>query len=273
LTPKGLATNVGQGCKYFVTVQHFPLLLAASHLDKHSYEMIANVVEDRTILSLLARERSQEFEKIIPEWGKKISELPHNCTIQDIMEASKNALANSKEIIDAAKLKVRELRASNTTQRNRIRYILARISRKIQFNAAVPGVPDLNVFLHTSLATRGKSNLGYDIEHIRPRAIYGSIDLTESIGNLVLAHPNDQRGAGDMEPFNKRNVYQTSNLYLTQSLCSESDLNLSNSQKNAIREIYQFAPPSLESWNDDSIQRRFELYWQIFLSDLAIPAK
>jgi hypothetical protein len=142
----------------------------------------------------------------------------------------------------------------------------------VQIDALEPIVPELSEFLTTSRSSKA-ARLGYDIEHIRPTALYGDKELNDSIGNLVFAHPMDQRVAGDAMPINKIDVYRTSNLLLTRSLCNSEELILNMAQRNAVRSIHEVAPPYLHDWNDESIQRRFELYWQIFLSDLAIPAK
>jgi hypothetical protein len=137
-------------------------------------------------------------------------------------------------------------------------------------------IPDLNTLLTVSRMTRGKQMLGYDIEHIRPSSVYGSISLTDSIGNLVLAHPNDQRGAGDNEPHEerKRAVYRSSNMILTKSLCDFAEIapSLSVGETRVVHQIHEVSPPYLHDWNDAAILRRTELYLYHFLSDLIIQA-
>jgi hypothetical protein len=44
-------------------------------------------------------------------------------------------------------------------------------------------------------------------------------------------------------------------------------------ERKEMRKIHEDAPASLYNWDDNAIQRRTEMYWKLFLSDLAIPAK
>jgi hypothetical protein len=270
--PNGVENRINDGSKYFSMVQHFPILLAADKLSSVSFSVLARIIEDRVIVSLLAKERPQDFERIIPVWGHKILMLGANAQPDDIREASNIAQKDFSLLLDNARSNLYNLRVRNATHKKRIRYFLARISRKVQIDALEPIVPELSEFLTTSRSSKA-ARLGYDIEHIRPTALYGDKELNDSIGNLVFAHPMDQRVAGDAMPINKIDVYRTSNLLLTRSLCNSEELILNMAQRNAVRSIHEVAPPYLHDWNDESIQRRFELYWQIFLSDLAIPAK
>jgi hypothetical protein len=268
-TPSGKEYSINDGSKYFNMVQHYPILLAADKLNKDAFNYLATIIEDRVIVSLLAKERPQDFERIIPVWGHNIKKLNNTATLQDVSDASGPAFRGLDNLMNNARTYVHSFRVQNATQKKRIRYLLARISRKIQMDAAEPIVPGINDFLTTSRSSRAV-RLGYDIEHIRPSAHYGNKDLTNAIGNLVFAHPMDQRTAGDMAPVEKIDVYRTSNLILTRSLCSLDELILSPSQQNAVRRIQEVAPPTLYNWDDQAILNRTELYWRIFVSDLSI---
>jgi hypothetical protein len=271
-TPVGNDIRILQGSQYFGTVQHFPILLAAAHLQPTQFEMVAKIVEDRTIISLLAKERPQDYEKLVPSWGHALSKLTPAATIDEIRAACGSAFIDIRLLLEVVKVNILGLRAKNNTEKKRLRYILARISRKVMFDAAIPAVPELEAILKTNRTTKAKSVIGYDIEHIRPSSIYQDSDLTDSIGNLVLAHPNDNRSVGNDAPIIKIDVYRTSNLLLTQSLCSIEQLAINNSAKQVVRRIHEIAPPYLHDWNDQAILNRTELYWQIFLSDLSIHA-
>jgi len=261
-----------QGSQYFGTVQHFPILLAAAHLLPLQFEMVAKIVEDRTVLSLLSKERPQDYEKLVPVWSHAISKLSPSATADEIRVACDPAFMDARRLLDIVKVNIAGLRAKNSTEKKRLRYILARISRKVMFDATIPAIPELDAILKTSRATKGKVAIGYDIEHIRPSSIYQNNDLTDNIGNLVLAHPNDNRSFGNDEPIAKMEVYRTSNLLLTQSLCPIEQLPINSSAKQIIHRIHEIAPPYLHDWNDQAILNRFELYWQIFVSDLSIHA-
>jgi hypothetical protein len=268
-TPSGKENTINEGSTYFNMVQHYPILLAAEKLNPEAFNYLARIVEDRVIVSLMAKERPQDFERIIPIWGNNIKKLASNAGIDDLTEASEVALRGLAQILQNAYVYISGFRVQNATQKKRIRYILARISRQVQIDAAEPIVPSLNEFLTTSKSSKAVK-LGYDIEHIRPSAFYGGEDLTNAIGNLVFAHPMDQRAAGALAPIDKIDVYRTSNLVLTRSLCDSDVLILNQSQQQSIRRIHEVAPPSLSNWNDSAIHNRTELYWRIFLSSLSI---
>jgi len=272
-TPNGNDIQAFQGSRYFGTVQHFPILLAGAHLAADKFEFLAKIVEDRTVISLFSKERPQDYERIVPKWSYAIANLSQNATLEEIREASEPAFNDVKRILELVRVNMQMLRTRNSTGKKRIRYLLARISRKVMFDASIPAIPDLAAILKTSRITQGKSILGYDIEHIRPISTYSGEDITDSLGNLVLAHPNDNRSAGNEDPLSKVEVYRTSNLLLTQSLCRIEQLAINSAAKSVVNRIHEVSPPYLHEWNDESIQRRFELYWQIFLSDLAIPVK
>jgi len=273
--PNGAKSEFNQSNRYFKTVQHFPILLIGAHLSEQSFEALAHCVEDRTIVSLIAKERPQNYEKIVPKWGMKIKQLDKNATPQEVITALTVNDSEWEDLLEVAKTNFRLLSTKKSTEKKRIRYLLARISRKIQRDAMIPALPDLDSMLMTTTVLKSADYVGYDLEHIYPISLSNNLKTHDSIGNLVLAHPKDQRDAQNKQPMLKTNVYMSSNLLLTQSLCDESEFgrSLSYGEQPVLRKIHQIAPPSLESWNDESIQRRFELYWQIFLSDLAIPAK
>lgn len=268
---------INQGSKYFEIVQHFPILFAGSHLTKTNYELLASYVEDRAIISLLSKERPQDFEKIVPKWCSNIHQLSSTCTPQDITNASQFAFDEVVVRLDIVKTNFMSLRYAKQSDRARIRYILARISRKIDKDSQLSGaLPPLNEYLHASQKTKGVNVLGYDIEHVRPVSKYGDLDLTHSIGNLVLAHPQDQRNASNLEPSEKHQVYSSSRLLLTKSLCEEKVIynSLRKTEVDSLHDIlHKFAPPSLSDWNDITIQQRANMYWELFKLDINSPIK
>lgn len=273
--PNGAKSEFNQSNRYFKTVQHFPMLLIGSHLSEQSFEALAHCVEDRTIVSLIAKERPQNYEKIVPKWGIRIKQLDKNATPQEVIAALTVNDSEWQDLLEVAKTSFRLLSTKKSTEKKRIRYLLARISRKIQRDAMIPALPELDSMLMTTTVLKSADYVGYDLEHIYPISLSNDMKIYDSIGNLVLAHPKDQRDAQNKQPMLKTNVYMSSNLLLTQSLCDEKEFgrSLSYGEQPVLRKIHQIAPPSLGNWNDESILRRFELYWQIFLSDLAIPAK
>jgi hypothetical protein len=263
-------THESYGTKFFGSVQQFPVLLAGKNLSEEAYKKISHMIEGRTILSILAKERPQELEKIIPKWAKVIS----NCKTVEDLETNKDLFTNDISILlKRAETEFDFLSYSKAPQKKRIRYILARISRQAQIDAQETNVPNLDEFLKTTSKTKGVEIKGYDLEHIYPKKPKNKLvlddGLADSIGNLVLAHPIDQRSASNAYPKNKVDLYQKSKLILTQSLVKIELLNNCNEREiNVVNNFRLIAPVVLENWSTDEIAKRKKLYWDLLSKDI-----
>lgn len=267
------------GTSYFGSVQHFTVLLAGSHLQKESFRGLATFVEDRTILSLLARERSQDYERILPKWAQKVAKLPTDADINQIYEACSDALEDCHALLRAAETYFSSLNYEVETQKKRIRYILARVS-KITEEMADNNVE--HVSLASYLKTSKGSSRGYDIEHVLPQSIVFSSswdedrdsDFINQVGNLVLLHPSDNRGAGAQMPADKAKEYAVSSLLITKSLCEIDQLGLLNDRvAGQIRLLHGHGKWSLESWDEKAVADRTKTYWRILEGDFRTNLK
>jgi hypothetical protein len=262
------------GTAYFGAVQHFTVLLAGSHLNDRSFKSLATIVEDRTVLSLMARERSQDYERILPKWAQKVSRLSTDATPTQVFEACSVALADCPSLLKAAQTYFADLSYGIETQKKRIRYVLARVSKKIE-ELADNNVEQLG--LGSYLKTSKGNARGYDIEHVLPQSIIYSSDwdgargeeFINQIGNLVLLHPSDNRSAGAQMPRDKARDYAASSLLITKSLCDINQLGLLNDRVHKqISILHGHGAWSLESWSEDAVNERTNIYWQILESDL-----
>jgi hypothetical protein len=95
--------NINFGTRYFETVQHFPILLAGSQLDKKPFLYISQIIEDRTIISLLAKERPQDFERLVPKWSCAVGKLQSNASIDDIWHISNFAFLEIDRLLEVVK--------------------------------------------------------------------------------------------------------------------------------------------------------------------------
>ena len=272
--PNGKAVDHLSGTAYFGAVQHFTVLLAGSHLDSKGFLELATYVENRTVLSLLARERSQDYERILPKWSEKVKNLPENADKAQILEACMDALVDCPALLKAAETYFSDLSYSIETQKKRIRYILARVSKRIEDLA---GNNVENLGLSSYLKTSRGNSRGYDIEHVLPQSIVFSSGWEESrsqefvnqIGNLVLLHPSDNRGAGSQLPQDKAKEYATSSLLITKSLCEVSQLGLLNDRVGRqIGVLHGHGNWSLATWDEKAVSDRTSTYWAILEDDL-----
>jgi len=250
--------DLNEGSKYFRFIQHFPILLSASHLKPNVYEYLSELIEDRVILSVLAAERPQEFEKIVPLWCKNLKKLSASSKIGDVENASRESISDISVLLERAHSNLRSWRYTNQSERKRMRYVLARLSRAIQIDLHEPNVPVLYDYLRRP-GPKGKKKKGYDLDHIRPQGKYGNEDLTHAIGNMAFVSEYDQRAAKDAEPSEKKVIYRKSRMTLTQSLV---DNPIAEKKELAIiKQIWQKCPPSLDKWTDHCINERTEMYW------------
>jgi len=273
-TPNGKECFELAGTSYFGAVQHFTVLLAGSHLNELAFKTLATLVEDRTVLSLLARERSQDYERILPKWSQKVSNLSPDANPDQVYDACLDALVECNSLIRAAETYFSTLSYDIETQKKRIRYVLARVSKKIE-EMADNNVEQLG--LASYLKTSKGNSRGYDIEHVLPQSIVFSSNWEEDrasefinqIGNLVLLHPADNRGAGAQMPSDKAKDYAVSSLLITKSLCEIEQLGLLNDRvKNQIGVLHGHGKWSLDSWNEAAVADRTQTYWNILEQDL-----
>jgi len=258
--------NLNDGTKHFRFIQHFPILLAGHHLNPATYEYLADLVEDRAILSIAASERPQDFEKIVPAWSSSIHKLGKSSKDEDVYEQTQDLLADVNTLIDRAEANFRSWRYTSSSERKRIRYVLARLSREIQLELKEPHVPPLIEYLRRPTVNGKKKPKGYDLDHIRPQGKYGDLDLTHCVGNLALVSESDQRAAGDAEPIEKEPIYRISSMILTQSLCA--DVKGPEKRIKVLKKVWDKSPPSLENWTDKAISSRTDMYWDLFKSSL-----
>jgi hypothetical protein len=250
--------DLNEGSKYFRFIQHYPILLSASHLKPTVYEYLSELIEDRVILSVLSAERPQEFEKIVPLWSKNLKKLSASSKIQDVEDASRESISNITVLLERANSNFCSWRYTNQSERKRMRYVLARLSRAIQIELNEPNVPVLYDYLRRP-GSVGRKKKGYDLDHIRPQSKYGSEDFTHAIGNIAFVSEADQRAAKDAEPSEKEGIYKKSHMTLTRSLVSDPEA--VKKELAIIKEIWETCPPSLNMWSDDCINQRTDMYW------------
>jgi hypothetical protein len=258
--------DLSEGSKYFRFIQHFPILLAASHINPKSYEYLSRLVEDRSILSVLAAERPQDFEKLVPGWSNSVHKLGKSCSISEIFVASNDYVKDITNLLDRAEANFRTWRYTNQSERKRIRYVLARLNREIQLQLKEPNVPALYDYLKRPSAG-GKKKHGYDLDHIRPQSKHGKKDLTHAIGNLAFVSESDQRAAGDKEPIEKSEIYGHSGMALTQSLVKKPAVK--KKRLEVIEEIWELAPPALSDWSNATIDKLAQMYWNRLKTSLS----
>ena len=258
------------GTTHFGFLQHLPLLLAARKLTENDgidhFCRLARMVEDRAIASLLARERTGDFERMVPNWAKSILDTGNNIDL--IIERSQAIKEQVIELLNRARAQLFSLNYMNSGDSKRMRYIIARASRRVELDAREIGVPELGTFLKTTRKIRNQVITGFDLEHIWPKSKIIDFPEANQIGNLILLHPSDNRSAGDDLPHEKALVYKTSNLLLNRGLVSSTDIDLNPRQKPIFSKVREQAPVNLHEWGAEAAEQRAKLYWELLTRDI-----
>jgi hypothetical protein len=265
------------GTYTFKMVQHFEVLLAGDHLSPDSYKILSKVVEERAILSSLAGEKNQNFEKVIHKWASDVSALAPHADLAQILEASKGAFENEAQLFNDARLGMLKLTYLTQTHHLKMRYVLARVAK---FTETKVGGVDAQTPLATFMATSTKAGqVGFDLDHVFPKdqsqlGYWDSdekIGLINSIGNLVLLHHTDNRSQQNKLPGDADKVanYGGSALWVNKILVDPTNLGVMPARvSNAVQDLQSVCPPSLDNWGSVQVEKRAEMYWQILESDM-----
>lgn len=200
------------------SVQHYALLLAGQHLENSStLNLLGEQVAHRAVLYVFARERTGQFESIVPKWANQISLLPKNAESAEIL----NLFAEYAFHKDSPVSVLREnLRTSvknwdyrNSSDRKKMRCVFALLNLDLsqEFSA--------KELMRTR--KRAEEKKGWDIDHIMPKS-KSDEKYVNQIGNLTLLAPNENSAIGSNLPFDKAqaNTYSQSSVYLTKMLDS-----------------------------------------------------
>ena len=209
------------GSRYLNSIQQWTVTSAARNLPPELAVEVAEVVEARTVLSAIVRERSQDFERVISPWAKKVAQLDVQASEAPkelILKASKSALEGVDKILkNELAARVSDLTYESSADRKRIKLVLALVNREMARTIRHDtGDFPLSQFLSKT----------YDIEHIEPQSRAGSENyddknryLVNSIGNLTLWYKTPNRGKRDAPPADKLSSYSQSSVLMTQALC------------------------------------------------------
>lgn len=262
--------------QFLGSVQHFPVLLAARNIKSaESFIHILHQVSMRTSFYVMAQERPPVFETMIPIWSNKIREAGESVTKEELNEIyNDERIKPNENLIAQLDKNIDDWDLQNAVHKKKIRAALSYLSW--YFNLSWDSKPN-EWGAPEYFRTRRKKGekKGWDIDHIYPSNLVDSkikedLKLYNSLGNLVLLSPPDNRGQKDDPPNVKKSNFHGSHLLLTKSLVL-GNIELAQSDKKVIDKIEsKFAVKSewdIEKWNEDSILARHGYYKKI-LKDL-----
>lgn len=255
------------GADFFKGTQYLPVLLGGSHL--FNYEHLSNLVNYRYLIYILAQERTQDFESMVPRWAKVVSTLPKEASIDDINHATAGVSGVALDPIGVLTLEKRLEDLSVPKDERKMRLVLATVSLSFENDTC-----DLSEFLKKY---RPNKLAGFDtdlilnIDEIRATGVgVDSLEFREylGLGNFVLVNGQARHYANKL-PAAKEDLYGNDKGVFTRALSSTPNdaVKELNVVARRIRDMNNF---DLYSWDLDSIKERRSLIVSTFIS--TIPA-
>ena len=252
--------------RYLKIVQHFPVLVAGKHLSLESFSLLANQVHARTAYYYLAGERTQDFEKLVPEWTFEIASLSQDADQKKISQIYKAFEITEKMFIELEQSMI-FWSYKDGTEKKKIRAVLSQLSRTLDERCGKELRKSPEAYFET--AKKG-SKFGWDIDHIAPRRSDPKGSPFQTIGNLVLLHPIDNRSRGKAKTSDKKANYSECSLILTKTLVgikANPDKKKIEKYFDSLNLKYDF---DLDNWNEKQVKNRAEFYFELLKDHLKV---
>jgi hypothetical protein len=242
------------------SVQHYSVMLAGTHLtNKDTFQLLCRQVNFRTLLYMLAGEKTQAFDAMIPDWAAAVGALPENATKSDLVSKYKLHAKPEEKLFSSLKENMLEWDYT-TSSKKKIRSVLALLS--VEMNALCSQA----IRIEDAMRARkiaGESH-AWEIEHVYPQSKDKS-PMIQSIGNLVLLSSSDNNNLSASEPAKKIEHYKHSSLILTKTLSGTTMPN--STQQSKVEELLHTLEIANDSWNlaswgENSIDSRADFYYR-----------
>jgi hypothetical protein len=228
-----------------------------------TFHFLAKQVNLRTLLYILGRGRTQEFDLMIPKWAHAVYDLGAKATKAQLVDVYKSVAQPKDE--DFAKLLSEMERWDYLvgSEQKRIRAVLAFLSSELNALCNKP------IKFEDTMRTRklkGESH-AWEIEHIQPKSVPNDLPV-HTIGNLVLLAPPDNNDLSNKEPKLKYEHYKKCSLELTSLVSGGSNHNnIIDGKITKLLQTINVNPDGwdLDNWNQDSIDNRKDFYFNFLV--------
>jgi hypothetical protein len=252
--------------RFLKTVQHFPILLAGKDLEIGVFEELTRQVHARTSYYFLAGERTQDFEKMVPEWTFDLAKLSQDASVSDLRNIySKYKI--SQEQFKSLKESVLTWSYRDSSEKKKIRAVLAQLSKYVDqiCDKELRNSPESYFESKTK-----NSKHGWDIDHVLAHGRAPKDSYLHSIGNLVLLHPKDNSSRKNLSPADKRANYESCPLFLTRTLVGVKSNPDKRKIDNFLGDLDLPVSFDLDNWDELQIKNRSEFYYKILENHLNI---
>ena len=230
--------------------QHLILLLAGRHLSEDLFGRLCQEVENLFFCYVITREPTRDFERDFARWAGELRRVQSQEQFDKFVgDRFRNARSGLTVRFEDA---MRRL-TSNSVQKYRLRYILAKLTQFIELEAY--GETEGTRWLSRYVSG------GYEIEHILPEnpsaeavSEFGDGDLDElaqRLGNFVLVEKSINASLGNQAYSKKRPIYLQSQLLLTRSLAERPKVGTNTRIDMAVAKLEPFG-----EWNAKRIDER-----------------
>lgn len=230
--------------------QHLIMLLAGRHLPGPLFDRLAREVEELFFVYVITREPTRDFERDFARWASELRDVRDENGLLDLIERRfAPAKAALSDRFDEAFARL----ASQSVQKYRLRYILAKLSQHVDI--AAYGETETTGWLSRYMGAE------YEIEHIFPQqpnpaaqAEFGPVsdpNVGQRLGNLVLAEQSINASLGNKPYSQKRHAYGESKLLLTRVIAPRERIGSAGRIDRVVASFETFP-----EWSEASVSRR-----------------
>jgi len=252
--------------RYLKIVQHYPMLLAGRHLSEESFALLVRQVHARTAFYYLAGERTQDFEKMVPEWTFEIAALTHSAKPAEVRKIYESYEITEKSFSELGQ-SMQLWSYRDGTEKKKIRAVLSQLSRSVDGLCGKELRKSPEAYFET---VKKGTKFGWDIDHVEARRSDPKESIFHSIGNLVLLHPIDNRSKGKAKSADKAANYSDCSLILTKTLVgikANPDKKKVEGYFDSLKVDYDF---DLSTWDEKQIKLRTKFYFALLKDHLTV---
>ena len=248
--------------------QHFILLLAGRRYSAEQFSRLALEIEKTICAWLLSGTPGREYERRIIEAAHRLATLDKN-QFDNFLDTT--FVNERKQVASIFTERLARMKTSDL-QAYRLKYLLAKMTQYIDLQAYGPSESRNRLADYTAG--------GNDIEHIlpangSPEALQefglgaNDVQLTQSLGNLLLIEKSINRSISNGPYSGKINAYKTSKFLLTKCQADKQSQIVGAADKISV------TVKSLESWptwNGDAVRSRQQYLTKLALRVWDVPS-
>lgn len=245
--------------------QQYILLMAGRNLPAEHFDQLCRAIENLFFCYIITREPSKTFERNFARWSADLRKVKTEQELRAFVETY--FIPDMRSHSDRFDFAFREM-AQNRIQQYRIRYILAKLTQRVEEEAwGNPTYGRLDHYITNKV----------EIEHILPlnprpdvRAAFDKsaeyAAYVGRLGNLTLLEKTLNSSVSNGSYAEKLPGYRQSTFLLTKSLAEKPQAGVNTQLNRAVQELLQF-----DRWDSTTILQRQEMLAKLARKVWAMP--